>query len=112
MKNYWKSLLFLIVSALVYRFVVSFLPSSFNWVATLLWIAILWGFGYLLSPSHKKNSRWIGKVLISLIMVFLVGLRLDLFVIQEFNEMMQFLGLTRAFQDLLIVYCAWVFFQV
>ncbi len=112
MKNTWKALLFLIATAIIYRFANPLLGGSLRWLSSLLWIFILWGFGYLLSPMKKANSRWLGKVIVALVMVFLVGLRLDLFVIQEFNEIMLTLGLSRSFQDLLIIYCAWVFFQV
>lgn len=112
MKNTWKALLYLIVSALIYKFIGPIFKGNLAWLGVILWIFVLWGFGYLLSPMQKSSPRWLGKVIIALVMVFLVGLRLDIFVIQELNTIMNTLGLTRAFQDLLIVYCAWVFFQV
>ncbi len=112
MKDTWKALIYLIISALIYKFVGPVFKGSFEWFSIILWVLVLWGFGYLLSPSRKKNSRWLGKVVIALFMVFLVGIRLDIFVIQELNTIMVNIGLTRSFQDLLIVYCAWVFFQV
>lgn len=113
MKDTWKALLYLIASAVLFGITTPVLNKyGFGWFVTLLWVFVLWGFGYLLSPMRKRNSRWLGKVIVSLIMVFLVGLRLDLFVIQELNSIMNTLGMTRAFQDLLIIYCAWVFFQV
>lgn len=113
MKHTWKALLYLIASAILFGFVVPSLNSfGLHWLVTLLWVFVLWGFGYLLSPPKRSNSRWLGKVIIALVMVFLVGLRLDIFVIKELNNIMVRLGMTRSFQDLLIVYCAWVFFQV
>ena len=113
MKHTWKALIFLIASALLYGFVVPVIQKlGLHWLVTILWVMILWGFGYLLSPMKKSNSRWLGKVIVALVMVFLVGLRLDLFVIKELNNIMTSLGMTRSFQDLLIIYCAWVFFQV
>lgn len=112
MKQSWKALLYIGLTALIYKFLMPLISSKYNWIHTLVWVAVLWGFGYLLSPSRKRNSRWVGKVVIALVMVFLVGIRLDLFVIQEFNNILNLIGLTRTFQDLLIIYCAWVFFQV
>lgn len=112
MKQTWKALIYIVITALIYKFIMPFVPASLSWVHTLAWVFVLWGLGYLLSPTRKRNSGWVGKVVIALVMVFLVGLRLDLFVISEFQTLMNLVGLTRPFQDLLIVYCAWMFFQV
>lgn len=112
MKQTWRALIYIVLVALVYKFLMPLISNDFTWIHTLVWVGVLWSLGYLLAPYSKRNSRWVGKVLVALIMVFLVGIRLDLFVIQEFNNVLNWIGLTRPFQDLLIIYCGWVFFQV
>ena len=109
MKNYWKPLLVIIVSAILYRFVSPFLNNFF---INVLWIAILLTFGYFLSSDSKRNSRWLGKVIIAILIVFLVAFKLNIFVVSEFNDLLNFLGMKNMFLDLLLVYCGWAFFLV
>lgn len=112
MKHYWKSLLLLIVCALAYRFLISWVPAQSGWILTLLWSVILLLFGYFLSPDHKRNSRWLGKTIIALVVVFILGYRLNILSVGEFHQFLTTIGLTGGFLDLLLVYCGWAFFQV
>ena len=55
MKDTWKALIYLIISALIYKFVGPVFKGFFEWFSIILWVLVLWGFGYLLSPSRKKK---------------------------------------------------------
>lgn len=111
MKNYWKAVLFLLVSAFLYQVLYEFV-GAWTWLFELLWIFILLGFGYFLSPSNKRNNRWLGKVLISLFVIFMIGLRLHLFSIVGLDSWFIFKGIGPSFQDLFLVFSGWAFYQV
>lgn len=112
MKHYWKALFALIASALIYQLALRFVPTSFNWFLKLLWLVIMLIFGYVLAPSQKRNNRWLGKVVIAILVVFIVGYQLNLIAATEFRSLLAMVGLTDRFMDLLLIYCGWAFFQV
>lgn len=111
MKNYWKAFVYLFVAAFVYQMLFEFFPG-FTWFFTLLWIFILLGFGFLMSPNQKRNSRWLGKVLISIFVIFTIGFRLKLFAIVGLDSWFIFKGIGSSFQDLFLVFSGWAFYQV
>lgn len=112
MKNYWKALLSLIASAILYQLVIRFIPNQFSLLIELIWLIIMILFGYFLAPNNRKNNRWFGKVIISIVVMFIVGYRLDLIAANEFRNLLAIVGLTNSFLDLLLIYCGWAFFQV
>ncbi|MEG0326915.1 MAG: hypothetical protein RR565_00730 [Erysipelothrix sp.] len=112
MKRYWSALLVIIVSALLYQLIGRFLPAKFSGFLDLLWMILLLVIGYYLAPHAKKNNRWLGKVVIAIFVVFIVAYRMNFFVIPEFTNLLNLLGLTGNFLDLLLIYCGWAFFQV
>ncbi|AMC92750.1 hypothetical protein AOC36_01730 [Erysipelothrix larvae] len=112
MKNYWSALLVIIASALVYHLLEKLIPGGFGWILTLVYCILLLVIGGFLLPGRKKNNRWFGKVVISLIVVFIMGIRLDIFGVYEFQRLLNLVGLNGVFLDLLLVYCGWAFYQV
>lgn len=112
MKRYWLTLAVIIASALLYRLLGTIMPNGFSWLLELVYCIILLVVGSFFVPQRKRNSRWFGKVVIALIVVFIIGIRLDFFAVKEFSKMLNLVGLNGAFLDLLLVYCGWAFFQV
>lgn len=112
MKKTWSALLMLIVSALALHYLGRYLPNSMKFLVDFLYLVVLLVFGYFMSPTKKRNNRWVGKVLISLVVIFIFGARLNWFRFDEFLNILAMLGLTNRFLDLLLIYCGWVFFQV
>ncbi|NLC64598.1 MAG: hypothetical protein GX753_02890 [Erysipelothrix sp.] len=109
MKNTWTALLAIIGSAIIYRFADHFIGGK---LLTFLYLVLLLVIGFFMSNTRGKNSRWLGKVVISLVVVFIFGIRLELFVFDEFYEILKTVGLYGSFLDLLLIYCGWVFYQV
>jgi len=109
MKNTWLSLITIILSALIYRFVGTFIDGK---LLTFVYLTLLLLIGFSMSSKKGKNSRWVGKVIISLVVVFIYGIRLNLFIVDEFYNALQLIGLSGSFLDLILVYCGWVFYQV
>ena len=112
MKNTWKALIVILLSALGYRFLGDLIPKQYDKLLVLIKMILLLGIGFSLSPNMKKNNRWVGKVIISLVVFFIIGLRMDLFTFIEFNKGLQFLGLHGVFLDVILIYCGWVFYQI
>lgn len=112
MKQHWKALLTIIVSAVLYRFLEEFIPGKYNMLLSFIYLVMLLFIGYSLSGKQKKNNRWVGKVIISLLVVFIFGIRLNLFVFDEFYRILKVVGLSGKFLDLLLIYCGWVFYQI
>lgn len=112
MRGYWKTFLFLIVSALVYKYLNHWLPSGFNWFMTLLWCAILVGLGLTMSLTAKRNHRWLGKTILALIIMIVVIYKLNLINVDGFTRILSMVGLDGFFLDLLLVVCGWAFFLV
>lgn len=112
MKNTWKSLLVIIASAFGYRLLERFLPGSFFLLLRFTYLVILLMIGFSMSPTHKKNNRWLGKVIVSLVIVFIFGLRMNWFVFTEFYDVLAVVGLHGSFLDILLIYCGWVFYQI
>lgn len=111
MKDYWKALLFIILSSFLYQVLYEYVPQL-RWLFVLLWIAILLVFGYLLSPNKKRSNRWLGKVIISIFVIFTIGFRLNLFAVVGLDRWVIFKGIGSSFLDLLLVYCGWSFYQL
>lgn len=109
MKNTWMALIAIILSALIYRFIGTFIGGK---LLTFVYLVLLLVIGLAMSNKKGRNSRWVGKVIISLVVVFIFGIRLELFVIDEFYNILQLIGLSGSFLDLILVYCGWVFYQV
>ena len=112
MKHYWKALFALIASALIYQLALRFVPTSLTWFIKFLWLVIMLVFGYFLTPSQKRNNRWLGKVVLAICVVFIFGYQLNLIAASEFRNLLAVVGLTDRFMDLLLIYCGWAFFQV
>lgn len=111
MKDYWKALLFIILSSFLYQVLYEYVPQL-SWLFVLLWIAILLVFGYLLSPNKKRSNRWLGKVIISIFVIFTIGFRLNLFAVVGIDRWVIFKGIGSSFLDLLLVYSGWSFYQL
>lgn len=112
MKQYWKSLFTIILSSLIYGLAEKFVPGNFSWFVDLLWILVLLVIGNSFSIKSKKNNRWLGKTVLTVLILFITGLRLNWFVVPQFNNTLVFLGLTGTFLDIILIYCGWAFFQV
>ena len=112
MKQYWKSLFTIIVSSLIYGLIERFVPNYLYWFIDILWIFILLLIGYSFSNKPKRNNRWLGKTLLTILILFIAGMRMGWFVVPQFNDALKFLGLTGTFLDIILIYCGWAFFQV
>ncbi|HEY4538359.1 MAG TPA: hypothetical protein VIG45_07935 [Erysipelothrix sp.] len=112
MKQYWKSLFTIIISSLLYGVVERFLPGFLTWFLEILWIAILLFIGHSFSIKSKRNNRWFGKTIITIVVLFIAGLRMGWFIMPQFNQALSFLGLTGTFLDIILIFCGWAFFQV
>lgn len=109
MKNTWTSLLVIIFSAFGYHLVSNFIGGR---LLTFIYMSLLLLIGFFMNPKRSKNNRWVGKVLISLLVVFIFGIKLELFVFDEFYQLLNTIGLSGSFLDILLVYCGWVFYQI
>ncbi|QIK69317.1 hypothetical protein G7062_02970 [Erysipelothrix sp. HDW6C] len=112
MKRHWTALFVVIAAGIIYNLMERFVPVGWGWLLTFTWMVILLVLGYFLSPNSKRNNRWLGKVILSIIIVLIFGYRLDLFAATEFRSMLSLVGLTGNFLDLILIYCGWAFFQV
>lgn len=112
MKRYWTPLLMIVASGIVYKLLEGFVPSNLTWILTFLWLTICVMFGYFMSGHSKKNNRWLGKVILSIVIVLIYGYRLDVIAATEFRSMLNVVGLNGQFLDLILIYCGWAFFLV
>ncbi len=112
MKDTWKSLIVIIVSAVLYSLLQNFIPGRHHLVLKFILMLMLLVIGYSLSGTRKRNNRWFGKVVIALIVVFIFGIQLNWFSIPEFTTLLNTVGLSGIFLDILLVYCGWAFHQV
>ena len=112
MKNTWKSLLVIILSAILYSFLDRIVPTNYASFIQFIYLVILVVIGFFLAPTHKKNNRWLGKVIVSLVIVFIFGIRMNWFVLTEFYDFLIMIGLYGSFLDIILIYCGWVFYQV
>lgn len=108
MKNTWTALIAISASALIYSFASNFITGK---LLTFIYLSLMLIIGFFMS-NKSKNNRWLGKVIVSLVMVFIFGIRLELFVVDEFYRILNIIGLHGIFLDLILVYCGWVFYQV
>lgn len=112
MKRYWTVLLIIVLSAFTYKILDIYLPSSFSLILNIVWMSILLFLGYSFSPNQKRNNRWLGKVLISLLVIFIFTMRMNWINLPALNNLFAQIGLTGRFLDLLLIYSGWAFFQV
>lgn len=112
MKDTWKSLVAIIVSAILYRVLENFIPGRHHLVLKFIFMVMLLVIGYFLSGHKKHNNRWLGKVIVALVIVFIFGIQLNWFSVPEFNTLLNTIGLTGTFLDILLIYCGWAFHQV
>lgn len=112
MKRYWMVLLIIALSSFVYKILEMYLPSRFSVVLNIIWMAILLFLGYSFSDNRKPSPRWLGKVLISLLVIFIFGFRMNWINLPALNRIFNQIGLTGRFLDLLLIYSGWAFFQV
>lgn len=112
MKRYWMVLLTIVISAFVYKILEMYIPSRFYIILNITWMSILVFLGYSLSPTQKSNARWLGKVLISLLVIFIFSMRMNWINLPALNNIFNQVGLTGSFLDLLLIYSGWAFFQV
>ena len=112
MKNTWKALAAILVGAIFYRFIESVIPGRHHIFLKFIYMLMLLIIGFFLAPNAKRNNRWLGKVIISLVVVFIFGIQLKWFEVKEFKDILNLIGLNGGFLDLLIVYCGWAFHQV
>lgn len=112
MKNTWKALLVIILSALGYQFLQTFIPGRHHKILKFIYLVILLVIGFFLAPNKKKNNRWVGKVILSLVIIFIFAISLDLLAVTEIKTILNTLGLTGSFLEILLIYCGWAFHQV
>lgn len=112
MKRYWTALLAILVSAILFKLTRQFVPGNLGWLVTFIRLSLMLGIGYFLSPTSKKNNRWLGKVILSIIIVLIFGIQLEVLAVNEFREVLYLVGLNGVFLDILLIYCGWAFFQV
>ncbi|WP_159649047.1 hypothetical protein [Erysipelothrix aquatica] len=112
MKRHWTALLAIVASAIIYSLLLKFIPGTFTWFLTFIWMVMLLVIGHFMSPHSKANNRWLGKVIIAIIVVFIFGFQLNILQVPEFRQLLGTLGITGGFLDLLLLYCGWAFFQV
>lgn len=112
MKKYWTALAAIIASALIYQLLVRYIPSSWSGVLSIVWMVMLLLIGYFLSPHSKKNNRWLGKVIIAILVVVIVGYRMNAVEFAVITNTLNKVGLTGQFLDIILIYCGWAFFQV
>lgn len=112
MKQYWKVAIAFILSAIVYKLLENWLPGNFAWVLTLLWCVILVGLGILMSPNQKRNSRWLGKVFLAILILIIVVYKMDWINVSGFTQILNNVGFSGGFLDLLLLFSGWAFFQV
>lgn len=112
MKQYWKALLGLIAMALIYHFIGQYMPASFAWFMTLLWCTILILFGYLMAPGKRRNNRWLGKTILTILILFIVLYKLDFAGTNTLVNLLSLVGLSHEFLNLLLIFSGWAFFQV
>lgn len=112
MKRYWTALLAILVSALLYKLTLQFVPGNLKWLISFIRLSLMVGIGYFLSPTTKRNNRWLGKVVISIIVVLIFGMQLDIINTYEFKDILNLVGLNGVFLDIVLIYCGWAFFQV
>lgn len=109
MKNIWKALLAIILSAVIYKLLGQFIGGK---ILTFVYLLSLLVIGYFMSPQIKRNNRWLGKVIISLLVIFIFALRLNIFYVKEFNDLLKLVGLHAEYLDILILFSGWAFHQV
>ncbi len=112
MKNTWKALLVIVISALGYQFLQNFIPGRHHKVLKFIYLVLLLVIGFFLAPNTKRNNRWVGKVIISLVVIFIFAISLDWLSVHEVKSVLNTLGLTGGFLEILLVYCGWAFHQV
>lgn len=112
MKRYWTVLFTIIISAFLLQIMTRFTPKGLKFLLDLLWFTILILVGYSMAPSTKKNNRWLGKVVLSLLIIFIVAYRMNWIIFPQLSNLLNSIGLGAGFLDLLLVYCGWAFFQV
>ena len=107
MKNTWKALLTIIISAIAYSFLTKIVPAKYD-----IWLTFVRLVLCLVISHAKRNNRWVGKVVIAIVILFIFGIRLNVFVFDEFYNLLSLVGLTGFFLDILLVYCGWAFYLV
>ena len=112
MKRYWMVLLTIALSAFIYKILELYLPSKFGVILDVTWMTILLFLGYSFSDNRKTSARWLGKVLISLLVIFIFGFRMNWINLPSLSRIFNQIGLTGRFLDLLLIYSGWAFFQV
>lgn len=112
MKDTWKALVAIIVGALAYQFIQNFIPGRHHLVLRFIYLTLLLLIGFMMAPNKKRNNRWVGKVIIALVVVFIFAIELQWLNIPEIKHILNTLGLSGGFLELLIVYCGWAFHQV
>lgn len=112
MKNTWKALLTIIISAVAYSFLTKIVPAKYDIWLTFVRLVLCLVIGFSLSSHAKRNNRWVGKVVIAIVILFIFGIRLNVFVFDEFYNLLSLVGLTGFFLDILLVYCGWAFYLV
>lgn len=112
MKSYWKVFIGFIVAALLYKYLGVWLPQLGSTFYTLLWCVILIGLGLLMAPTRKKNNRWLGKTILAVLMMIVIIYKIQLVDVSGFTNILNMIGLSNGFLDILLVVCGWAFFQV
>ena len=75
MKSTYRALLQLLLTAFIWSLTHRFMPDNWLIVKELIWVILLVGMGYAFAPSSKKNNRWVGKTVLSILLLMILGIR-------------------------------------
>ncbi len=112
MKPVYRALIQLFITAFLWSLTHRFIPENWLFLKELIWISLLLGIGYTLSPKAKKNNRWVGKTVLSILLLMIIGIRFSYLSFPRFESFLSFWGLEGFFLDLFLIYIGWAFFQV
>ena len=112
MKSTYRALLQLLLTAFIWSLTHRFMPDNWLVVKELIWVILLVGMGYAFAPSSKKNNRWVGKTVLSILLLMILGIRFSYLSFPKFEAFLSFWGLEGFFLDLFLIYIGWAFFQV
>lgn len=102
MKRYVIVLGSLIAMLIGYRLLSPIFPKSLN---IILWALLLIVFGTLMSPTKGRSNRWIGKVIVSVWMLCVLGSQLGILHIPYMDVILPY-------ADFMYIYGGWSFYQV
>lgn len=112
MKPVYRALIQLLLTALIWSLTHRFVPENWLILKEFIWLFLLLWMGYALAPKTRKNNHWVGKTILSILLLMIVGIRFSYLSFPRFESFLAFWGLEGFFLDLFLIYIGWAFFQV